>query len=299
MDRRDPGRTPHGETAYSPNSLLRALTSNPLDLGRLREDEPRSDEVRHADTPLTRAVTFLLAVALGMLVVISVTTLRANATEEDSPRAELQSQVREAQARAAELETARQQKEEELGALQQQVLPDSPGSGQDQADGAAGPVALSGPGLLLTLDDSAPLPPAPGEEEGVVNRVSDHDLQIAVNCLWAGGAEAIAINGTRLTATSAIRTAGSAILVDFQPLSPPYTISALGDPQALSDAVESSADGAYLRDISTRFGIRIADETAEDLTIQPRSVRSLREVRINPEDPAAEDVRAPTTKEDS
>ena len=47
----------------------------------------------------------------------------------------------------------------------------------------------------------------------------DRDLQVIVNGLWAAGAEAIAVNGQRLTACSAIRSAGEAILVDFRPLS--------------------------------------------------------------------------------
>ena len=52
-------------------------------------------------------------------------------------------------------------------------------------------------------------------------RVLDRDLQVMVNALWAAGAEAIAINGQRLTARSAIRYAGEAILLDFRPLVPP------------------------------------------------------------------------------
>jgi uncharacterized protein YlxW (UPF0749 family) len=64
-------------------------------------------------------------------------------------------------------------------------------------------------------------------------RVRDADLQDVVNGLWAAGAEAVAVDGQRLTALSAIRSAGESVLVDLRPLSPPYTVEAVGDPAAL------------------------------------------------------------------
>ena len=44
------------------------------------------------------------------------------------------------------------------------------------------------------------------------------DLQIVVNGLWASGAEAVSVNGQRLTSKAAIRFAGQAILVNYRPL---------------------------------------------------------------------------------
>ena len=80
-------------------------------------------------------------------------------------------------------------------------------------------MAVTGPGITVTLDDSAdavsgsdPARGSSGFEEG---RVSAADLQIVSNGLWAAGAEAISINGQRLTTRSAIRFAGQAILVDL------------------------------------------------------------------------------------
>lgn len=49
-----------------------------------------------------------------------------------------------------------------------------------------------------------------------------------VNGLWQAGATDMAINGRRLTPTSAIRAAGEAILVNYRPMSPPYVVSAIG-----------------------------------------------------------------------
>ena len=65
-------------------------------------------------------------------------------------------------------------------------------------------------------------------QHGDVSRVLDVDLQSVVNALWAAGAEAIAINGQRLTATSTIRAAGDAVLVDYRPVTSPYEVAAIG-----------------------------------------------------------------------
>ncbi len=76
-------------------------------------------------------------------------------------------------------------------------------------------------------------------------RVLSKDLQVVTNALWEAGAEAISINGQRLTARSAIRFAGDAILVNYRPLTRPYVISAIGDPQNLQ--VEFADNRGVLR----------------------------------------------------
>ena len=65
-----------------------------------------------------------------------------------------------------------------------------------------------------------------------------------VNGLWAAGAEAVAVNGQRLTALSAIRSAGDAILVDYRPLTRPYVVVAIGDPRTLQSRFVAGAGRA-------------------------------------------------------
>jgi uncharacterized protein YlxW (UPF0749 family) len=87
------------------------------------------------------------------------------------------------------------------------------------------------------------------------------------NGLWAAGAGAIAINGQRLTPTTAIRTAGEAILVDYRPLSPPYEVTALGDPGGLQSRLMASAAGDRLRSLESRFGIRFELRRESEATV--------------------------------
>ncbi len=106
----------------------------------------------------------------------------------------------------------------------------------------SGAVPLHGPGFTLTLDDA----PASGSDDAAEGgqadegRVLAKDLQYVTNALWESGAEAVSINGKRLTATSAIRFAGSALVVDYRPLTRPYVVTALGDPKRFPAAF---ADG--------------------------------------------------------
>src|SRR5690625_443982 len=130
-------QTPHGETAYSPVSLLRALTANPLDVDALRG---------------TRTLTVILAVVLGFVVAVSVVDLRSDATAADSPRALLQEEVRESRGDAEQLEGENDRLEAEVaqqqGAVLEGVDPESAErlAGHETAVAAG---ALRGPGVVL------------------------------------------------------------------------------------------------------------------------------------------------------
>jgi uncharacterized protein YlxW (UPF0749 family) len=100
-----------------------------------------------------------------------------------------------------------------------------------------------------------------------IGRVRDHDMQRVVNGLWESGAEAVSINGQRLTSLSAIRAAGDAILVDNRPLVPPYTVLVVGDGERLSTRFQDSADGLYLQAIQENYGIRTSISVEDDLRL--------------------------------
>ncbi|MFJ7423778.1 DUF881 domain-containing protein [Streptomyces uncialis] len=136
----------------------------------------------------------------------------------------------------------------------------------------AGSAAVHGPGVKLSVDDAKE---ADGNGDGPrgtsgfsdTGRVKDRDLQRVVNGLWQSGAEAVSINGQRLTALSAIRAAGDAILVDNRPLVPPYTILAVGDGERLSTRFQNSPDGLYLNALQENFGVRTGISTHKELRL--------------------------------
>ncbi len=114
----------------------------------------------------------------------------------------------------------------------------------------AGTVPLRGKGLVVSLAPSDR--PAPNVEEAGAYQIHDTDLQLVVNALWSAGAEAVAINDSRLVATTPIRSAGSTIVVNFRPLSPPFRVSAIGADRA---RFESSEIARRFKRWITLFGL--------------------------------------------
>ena len=153
-----------------------------------------------------------------------------------------------------------------------------------RAERDAAAVPVSGPGLLVTLanaDAEADDDPVGGgtAEEDPRGRVRDGDLQLVVNALWAAGAEAVSINGQRLGPASAIRFAGEAVLVDFRPVTNPYEVRAIGDPDTLSKEFLASPEVGALAVISESFGLRFEFAREDELSLPAASIPELRLAR--------------------
>jgi uncharacterized protein YlxW (UPF0749 family) len=121
----------------------------------------------------------------------------------------------------------------------------------------AGAAAVTGPGVVVRVDDR-------GRDRA---RVTDTDLQLLSNALWAAGAEAVAIDGQRVTALTAIRSAGAAILVDFRPVMAPYVVTAVGDPDRLADRFADAAVARRLRTTASVYGGAFSVRPAARLTL--------------------------------
>ena len=100
----------------------------------------------------------------------------------------------------------------------------------------AGVVALQGPGVIVTIDDSK-RSSKPGENPNLY-LIHDDDILKVINELWAAGAEAISINEQRLIASSEIRCAGPTLSVNNTRYSPPYDIRVIGEPQTLENSLK-------------------------------------------------------------
>ncbi|MFI2104513.1 DUF881 domain-containing protein [Isoptericola sp. NPDC019693] len=102
-----------------------------------------------------------------------------------------------------------------------------------------GAAPVSGPGLRVALDD------APASSQSISGArpddlvVHQQDVQHVINALWAGGAEAMTLQGERVTATSAFRCSGNILLLHGKVFSPPYVIEAVGDPEELRASLDA------------------------------------------------------------
>lgn len=132
------------------------------------------------------------------------------------------------------------------------------GRSADSAPGGfvveSGSAPVRGPGLVVRLDDAPPDAAPPGVNPDVLV-VHQQDLQAVMNALWAGGAEAMAIQDQRVVSTSAVRCVGNVLRLHGRVYSPPYEVRAIGDPDSLRAALDASAAvRAYMSD-AARVGL--------------------------------------------
>lgn len=99
----------------------------------------------------------------------------------------------------------------------------------------AGLAPVEGPGVSVELRDSSLRESPTGDPNDLV--IHEQDLQAVVNGLWRAGAEAMAINGERVTGASAVRCVGNTLLLHGSVYSPPYRVEAIGDPERLAAAM--------------------------------------------------------------
>lgn len=175
-------------------------------------------------------LTLVLAI-LGFLVSTAVITGRAEREQAAPRKAELVRLIDDRRSLVDDLDQAVEQLRDDLATAQERA---SRNDALDRESARvaellaeqAGTVALRGRGLAVHLAPSKREPPSP--QEAGAYQIHDGDLQLVVNALFAAGADAVAINDSRLVATTPIRSAGGTIVVNFRPLSPPYTVEAIG-----------------------------------------------------------------------
>lgn len=227
------------------------------------------DSVRWSQ-PWSRNTVLILTVIgsllAGFLVSAALRAGRSAALEQDVRRAELVQlieQRREHTERlAAQLESLREEVEvaetkaaEGVPALRARLA---------QLEAASGLTALRGPGVRIQLSDAAK-GCATGRTEDC--QIQDTDLQLTVNALFALGAEAVAVNGERVIGTTAVRSAGRSVLVNYKVLASPYVVEAVGDPEGLAARFgdsEVARDFAVWKDV---YGLGFAISPMDELRL--------------------------------
>lgn len=133
----------------------------------------------------------------------------------------------------------------------------------DRLSSTVGLDAATGRGVTVTLDDAPageidrdhPGWPEPTPDDLVVHQ---QDIEAVVNALWAGGATAMEIMDQRVISTSAVRCVGNTLILHGRVYSPPYRISALGDPAELTRALSDSDGIRVYRQYVTAYGLGYA-----------------------------------------
>jgi uncharacterized protein YlxW (UPF0749 family) len=258
--------------------LLELVTRESLDLD-YEEVAKRREESRAGsgeDTGSTPHRGAAVAVGLfGLLVAIAAVQTSRNADVDEASRAALveRIEVREAAVASVQERIEQQQGQNQTLADQSADLASALGQAEERRDALAldsGFVAVSGPGVRITVDDEPE-----GDPDG---RVRATDLRTLVNGLWEAGAEAIAVNGRRLTGLSAIVNSDIAIQVNKGPLSPPYVVQAIGDQDLQADLLETESGLTFFA-LADQFGFVVERDNVTSPMQLPTAPPSLRRLR--------------------
>ena len=185
-------------------------------------------------------------------------TLAEQAIDLEEEQELLQAQLAGVEAELADILAASEGSQTALAEVNEQLA---------QTRLAVGLTEVTGPGVVIEIADSRRVLPV-GENPANYIVLAD-DLRDLVAALWNAGAEAIAINGERLVATTSIYGVGSSVLVNTAFLSPPFRLEAIG-PGELE--AQFRLEPAYLGRVAQRidaFDLEFAMVTSTELRLAP------------------------------
>ncbi|WP_262284246.1 DUF881 domain-containing protein [Micromonospora sp. MA102] len=268
----DKGRDPSARV-YAPD-FLTELFRNPLDPGYADAAARRAvappSRLRRV---LARPVSVVVLLVIGLLFAVAYRETMAEEPGRAKARAGLIAEIKQREAETDRLTARADQLREEVSRQRDAALSGSQASRLRTLEAGTGLGRVRGDGVVVRLADAPRDKDAVTGAEAGPSQVLYSDLQKVANALWAAGAEAVAVNGQRLTATSTIRQAGEAILVDYRPVTSPYEVSAIG-PGSMRDRFEDSRAADLMRDVERTTGLSFKVRDADNLTLpaapQPR-----------------------------
>jgi uncharacterized protein YlxW (UPF0749 family) len=277
----------HNDRPDASMTLITEMMQRPLDPGYAAAAESRQGSGLPPATSHQGPMLVIFAVLIGAVLATSALALRAPTTSASQIKSALVGRIEASRAHADSQTRLIAGLRSEINKAQEAALSQQSQSGLaadlSRLELVTGSVPVTGPGLVLTLDDApaqanANVDPrlATAPDQG---KVIARDLQIIVNGLWQAGAEAISVNGHRLTARAAIRFAGEAILVDYRPLVRPYVITAIGDPGSLSVEFAGNDGGSYLQFLKSNDKIRGDIQERDPVLIPGEPALSLQEAQ--------------------
>ncbi|WP_426244648.1 DUF881 domain-containing protein [Nocardioides sp. LHG3406-4] len=257
--------------------LLSKITAQSMDEDYEHVARARAAGAQPPETRTTRTWSTVVVAVFGTLVAIAGVQTARNADSDALGRSALIGQIQDEkgqlaaiQDRVGELVAANSTLEETLRTM---------GDRQDDLAARVRRVAsrtgfgpVTGPGVVFQVND------AEGGDETQV--VRDDDLAILVDGLWAAGAEAIAINGQRLTARTSIQNSGRAIHVNTRPLAPPYTVEVIGNQDTLPARLLNTAHGAAWYALARSLAFRFSMDNDDDLSLPAARMLPLRQAQL-------------------
>ncbi|MDO9397712.1 MAG: DUF881 domain-containing protein [Herbiconiux sp.] len=259
--------------------LLTLITQQSLDEDYQQAAERRAAGAPRAPLGRPPRVAAVVVMVFGILVATAFVQTSRNADIDSASRATLIERVeagRERRARQENRVVALRGRVEQLERSTSKLTDET------QADAVTlrrqqirtGFIAVTGEGVRVTVFQN---PDADKDAE-----ITDRDLRLLVNGLFAAGAEAIAVNGQRITATTGIRTSGRAVGVNFVGIAPPFTVDAIGDKGTLSARFLETTPGQNFAANAEIYAFDFAMANVDDHTLPsaPASRQVLRSATV-------------------
>ncbi len=228
-------------------SLLDAIVEGALDDDYYEVRGGRYSKARSFGTWRTA----LVLAFFGAVVAIAAIQTQSNRSSVQAQRSVIESSIVAERESLAEKDTVLADIEEQILDLQQAQ---DARSGELTKQGLVGIYGVEGPGVSVVLRNGA-------------ERVSVYEIQQAVNALWGSGAEAVSVNGERITTFSAIATANNVVMVNYQAVSPPYILLAIG--ADLKPEFELTKTGRYLENLADGGQLNLDVKEYDRLYIGP------------------------------
>ncbi len=227
--------------------------------------------------PVPRRTAGIVLLVFGLLVTIAAVQTSRNASVDEASRASLIDQIGLRRQSVAQLQRQLSQAQgDQLGlqraVTQQQTQVQATNARVQHLGVRTGFGAVHGPGIQVTVNS------APGSDSSQL--VRDSDLALLADALWSAGAEAISVNGERLTVLSSFRNVGIGILVNSRPVNPPYVFDVVGDPDTLpADLLSTSAGGQWYA-LKNSLGFRFDVRNGGTMSLPAAPQQHLRSARI-------------------
>ena len=229
---------------------------------------------------------FSMLIIIGMLFGTAIGLTRTLEPIQDTTRKQLQDRITLVQTELSESQNILEDRNFDLAQLRNDATNQSNRirnliNSINQLNSLSGYEAVRGDAVRVSIQASV----KPSLNDGVdLGIVLDSDVARVVNVLFSNGAVAISVNNYRITSTSAIRSAGQAILVGYQALTPPYEITAIGNVSEMIAEMKTGVTGEDIREISANYGVRFKVVQLNQVTIPESTapVRNRVSVRILP-----------------
>jgi uncharacterized protein YlxW (UPF0749 family) len=258
--------------------LLALITQRSLDADyehvaarRRAEGQPQNGH------PLPRGTAALVLVVFGLLVTVAAVQTSRNASVDQASRASLIDQitlrrhsVAELQGQLSRAQTAQLGLTRSLTRLNTQNK--AAQARLTRVGAHAGLVPVHGPGIVATVSS------APGSNANQI--VRDSDLAQLADALWSAGAEAISVNGERMSVLTSFRNVGTGILVNNHPVNPPFVFSVVGDPNTLAANLLSTPAGGEWYALKNALGFTFQVKSNGDLSLPAGLTPHLRSARV-------------------